>query len=293
MAVAIPGRSAPVQRTLFRCLKLLLLLIYFINYIGSAAAGNTPRHVTGEEGGNATLLCEFEARDDLDIALFRQSKKIIVCQNEECSERFVKKGACDVIIKGLRLSDARRYILRVNNADGQREVEREFHLHIQDEISVKTGEQLKMDVLLINADKVEKNSSGEWTEVWTRGHGVRVSSDRLNISDGNLTISNFTVSDTGTYRVLDSEGEILITVTVTLREDQIRNISGSSSGTKGKLDTDDTPDGTEAHTVASWIIVVSVIGALLLVLVISALIWKNRDTDQKVYQDVPTKDMNM
>ncbi|XP_051728027.1 uncharacterized protein LOC127500693 isoform X25 [Ctenopharyngodon idella] len=100
-----------------------------------------------------------------------------------------------------------------------------------DEISVKTGEELKMDVLLINADKVETNSSGEWTEVWTRGHGVR--SDRLTDSDGNLTINDFTSTDTGTYRVLDSEGEILITVTVT----------ESSTRSKGKLDTDeDKPD---------------------------------------------------
>ncbi|XP_048059251.1 uncharacterized protein LOC125275938 isoform X3 [Megalobrama amblycephala] len=82
-----------------------------------------------------------------------------------------------------------------------------------DEISVKTGEQLKMDVLLINADKVEKNSSGEWTEVWTRGHGV--SSDRLTDSNETLTIKEFRATDTGTYRVLDSNNETLITVTVT------------------------------------------------------------------------------
>uniref|UniRef100_A0A673I7Y6 Immunoglobulin subtype domain-containing protein n=1 Tax=Sinocyclocheilus rhinocerous TaxID=307959 RepID=A0A673I7Y6_9TELE len=81
------------------------------------------------------------------------------------------------------------------------------------EISVKTGEQLKLDVLLSRADKVETNSSGEWTEVWKRGHGVW--SERLSDTDGNLTIKNFTSNDTGTYRVLDSEGELLITVTVT------------------------------------------------------------------------------
>uniref|UniRef100_A0A672PN99 Immunoglobulin subtype domain-containing protein n=1 Tax=Sinocyclocheilus grahami TaxID=75366 RepID=A0A672PN99_SINGR len=83
----------------------------------------------------------------------------------------------------------------------------------KNEISVKTGEQMKLDVLLSRADKVETNSSGEWTEVWKRGHGVW--SDRLTDTDGNLTIKNFTSNDTGTYRVLDSEGEVLITVTVT------------------------------------------------------------------------------
>lgn len=82
-----------------------------------------------------------------------------------------------------------------------------------DEISVKTGEELKMSVLLSNADKVETNSSGEWKEVWSRTDGVQ--SDRMNDNDGNLIIKSFLDSDAGTYRVLDSEGEILITVTIT------------------------------------------------------------------------------
>ncbi|KAF4100901.1 hypothetical protein G5714_019097 [Onychostoma macrolepis] len=103
------------------------------------------------------------------------------------------------------------------------------------EVSVKIGEELKLDVLLPNADKVEKNSSGE-CEVWKRGHGVW--SDRMTDQGGNLTIKEFTASDAGTYRLLDSEGEILITVTVT----------GTESGTesKDKLDTDDEkPNATE------------------------------------------------
>lgn len=63
------------------------------------------------------------------------------------------------------------------------------------------------------ADKVEKNSSEGWKEVWKRDHGV--SSDRMDVSDENLIIKAFTDNDAGSYRVLDSEGEILITVTVT------------------------------------------------------------------------------
>ncbi len=82
-----------------------------------------------------------------------------------------------------------------------------------DEISVKTGRQLKMHVLMSFADKVEKNSGGEWREVWKRDHGVW--SNRMNVSDENLIIKAFTDNDAGTYRVLDSEGEILITVIVT------------------------------------------------------------------------------
>ncbi len=82
-----------------------------------------------------------------------------------------------------------------------------------DKSSVKIGEQLKLDVLLASANKVETNSSGKWTEVWSRDHGV--SNDRLTDTDGTLTVKEFTANDAGTYRVLDSEGEILITVTVT------------------------------------------------------------------------------
>ncbi len=78
---------------------------------------------------------------------------------------------------------------------------------------MKTGQPLKLHVLMSNADKVEKNSSEGWKEVWKRGPGV--SSDRMNVSDGNLIIKAFTDNDVGSYRVLDSDGEILITVNVT------------------------------------------------------------------------------
>ncbi len=77
---------------------------------------------------------------------------------------------------------------------------------------MKTGQPLKLHVLMSFADKVEKNSSGGWRKVWKRGHVV--SSDRMNVSDGNLIIKAFTDNDVGSYRVLSSEGEILITVTV-------------------------------------------------------------------------------
>ncbi len=76
------------------------------------------------------------------------------------------------------------------------------------------GEKLKLDVLS-NADKVEHQSktSSVWTEVWNTSHGVQ--RERLTDTDGNLSINNVTASDLGSYTVLDSEGAILITVTVT------------------------------------------------------------------------------
>ncbi len=80
---------------------------------------------------------------------------------------------------------------------------------------MKIGEQLKLDVLLPNADKVQHQSrrSTEWMEVWRRTGGVQ--RERIIISDGNLNINPFTANDTGSYRVLDSERNLLITVTVT------------------------------------------------------------------------------
>ncbi|XP_051728034.1 uncharacterized protein LOC127500697 [Ctenopharyngodon idella] len=238
-------------------LNLLLLLFCFINY-----SGTTPIPVPGTKGGNATLSCEFEDHEISDIVLSRLSKKILVCQNDECKSengRVFKKGKCDIMLMHLKFSDAGKYILRVYHNNDQTEV-LEYQLLIQDEISVKIDEKVKLHVLLTNADKVEHQTINrtEWTELWKRG--VEVQNDRLTVSDETLTILHFTVNDTGKYRVLDSEGEILITVTVTV------------TGSKGKLDTD------EDKTNESWIIVFFVIGALLvlLVLIISAVIYQRR-----------------
>ncbi|XP_048041582.1 uncharacterized protein LOC125265415 [Megalobrama amblycephala] len=242
-------------------LLLLLCLVYH------SVTGNTTVHVTGIKGGRVTLSCDFEDREISDISLNSLSEIIPVCQEKNCSGRVFKEGSCDVIIKDLIFSDAGKYFLNIYYYNDQREVRRrilEYHLHIHGEISVETGEQLKMDVLMINADKVEKNSSGEWTEVWTRGHGV--SSDRLTDRDGNLTISNFTVSDTGTYRVLDSEGEIWITVTVT--ESNLKN-------------TDEDETDSEHHTVGYWI--VAVVLTVILILIVAAVVFHkhlHRDHDQ-------------
>ncbi len=79
---------------------------------------------------------------------------------------------------------------------------------------MKIGEELKLDVLLPNADKVQHQSrrSTGWREDWSRTDGVQ--SERIIIRDGNLIINEFTARDAGSYEVLDPDGEPLITVKV-------------------------------------------------------------------------------
>ncbi|XP_016109335.1 uncharacterized protein [Sinocyclocheilus grahami] len=244
--------------TMFRCWNLLLLCLVY-------HSGNTSKPVSGKKGGNVTLTCEHEANNIVHIELFSRSEDIDVCQDEECSVRVFKEGNCDVVIKNLSFSDAGKYYLRVYYTNDQTELKRlirTYQLHIHDEITVKTGEELKMHVLLSNADKVEKSSSGEWREVWSRTDGVQ--SDRLNENDENLIFKVFLNRDAGIYRVLDTEGEILITVTVTE--------SGTES--KDKLDTDkDKTEDTEQHK--KWIVPVVCL-VILAVIVISVIIWRRQ-----------------
>ncbi|XP_016102555.1 uncharacterized protein [Sinocyclocheilus grahami] len=229
-------KSDAEQHSKCRCWNLLLLLFCLVYHSETPPVGS--HSVTRKKADSFTLPCKVE--DNEIIYLIRQSKIILVCQNEECENKnknvqgVCKKGACDVTIKNLSFSDAGKYILRFNYKNDPKEKKQEkektYRLCIHDEVSVKTGEQLKLDVLS-NADKVQhqNETSAEWTEIWSRSD--RDQSDRLTDSDGTLTINNFTASDAGTYRVLDTEGEILITVTVT----------ESRRESKGKL------DDTEQH----------------------------------------------
>ncbi|XDV33561.1 hypothetical protein PO909_003939, partial [Leuciscus waleckii] len=210
-----------------------LLLFCFIIYSESPAEGNNHISVTGKTGENVTLSCESEDRDISLVVFNKRSGNIFACENEECKsadKRVFKEGSCDIIIEDLIFSDAGKYTLIVYYSDDQEELEpqiREYHLHIHDEISVQEGEDLELDVVLTIAGKVEhqnRRSSG-WTELWRKDRRT----DPLTVSDETLIINDFTVTDTGTYRVLDYEGETLITVSVT----------ESGTDSEETLDTDD------------------------------------------------------
>ncbi|XP_073678379.1 uncharacterized protein [Garra rufa] len=227
---------------------LLLLLFCFIYHSGSPPVGTVTKPVSGNKGSDVTLPCQFEAKKISDISLNRQSENIPVCQTEECSGRVFKQGNCDVVIKDLRFSDAGTYFLHVYYNYDQTNLKRQsrtFQLHIHDKISVKTGEEHKLDVLS-NANQVVHltRNKTKWRELWSRSSGAQ--SDQLTANDGTLTIKEFTDNDAGTYRVLDSEGEILITVIVT----------GTGSEGKRYNTDDDKTDDTQEYTVWFWIMIV-------------------------------------
>ncbi|KAL1254916.1 hypothetical protein QQF64_012977 [Cirrhinus molitorella] len=195
----------------------LLLLFCFVISSGTLSVGTNTINVAGEKGGNTSLQCQFESKKISYTVLNSLSENIDVCPTEECSGRVFKQGSCNIIIKDLRFSDAGTYMLHIYYHNDQGELERQvrtYKLHIHDEISVKIGEELKLDVLLPNADKVQHQSrrSTKWKEDWSRTDGLQ--REQMTISDRNLIINEFTARDAGTYRVLGSEGEIMITVIV-------------------------------------------------------------------------------
>lgn len=87
----------------------------------------------GKKGGNVILPCVYKANEIFHINLSRQSKNILVHQRKYCNKQVCVKGACDVIMKDLRLSDAGKYILNVYDINGKSVLEpqiRTYQLHI-------------------------------------------------------------------------------------------------------------------------------------------------------------------
>ncbi|XP_043088854.1 uncharacterized protein LOC122335153 [Puntigrus tetrazona] len=247
---------------MFIYLNLLLLLFTFIYQSGTPPVGTSTVPVSGKHGDNVTLPCQLEATKISDISLNNVSENIPVCQTEECSGRVLKRGNCDIVFKDLCFSDAGTYFLHVFYKNDQKKLKRRlwaYQLHIHDEISVKTGEERKLDVLS-NANQVVHltRNRRSWREVWSRVGGAQ--SDQMTDADGTLTIKEFTANDAGTYRVLDSEGEILITLTLT---------ESDSKGESHDTD-DDKPDNTRRRAVSFWIIIVglTIVLALMICLVI-------------------------
>lgn len=120
--------------------------------LSTVFAGATDKPVSGILGGDATLSCECDATDILSIELSR-IKIIFSCRNETCDAesdsqngRVFKEGVCGFVIKGLRLSDAGKYILRVYYLDDPT-LQRTYQLCIQ--CNNKTDQIISMNLSIL------------------------------------------------------------------------------------------------------------------------------------------------
>ncbi len=122
----------------------------------------------GKKGGSIILPCEFKARQIFHIRLNRHSKHILVYQNKYCSKRVCRKGACDVIIKNLRLRDAGKYILEIYYINAKSVLEpqiRTYQLHIYGK--VKSDQIICMGFLVFFSNCVVLHISSRDSE-WDR-----------------------------------------------------------------------------------------------------------------------------
>lgn len=115
---------------------LCIELIIFCLFTETPPVGSNS--VTRKKADSFTLSCKVDNNEI--IYLIRQSKHILVCQNEECVNKtenvqgVCKKGACDITIKNLSFRDAGKYILRFSSKNDPKEEKRQeektYRLHI-------------------------------------------------------------------------------------------------------------------------------------------------------------------
>ncbi|KTF89872.1 hypothetical protein cypCar_00022300 [Cyprinus carpio] len=169
--------------------------------------------VTGQKGGNITLPCNSSNREDLYMVLTFGSKTAYgTGQSKYYEHRVHKSGNCNLILQDLKTTDAGKYNFKVY-ASGQLLGSYIFDICVNVHVTARVGEEVMFDDLPRDAESVECLTNTSSIDVWRREQGVLT--DRLTDSDGHLIIKNFTSSDAGTYRVLDSTGGVLVTVTLT------------------------------------------------------------------------------
>ncbi|XP_057211106.1 uncharacterized protein LOC130567177 isoform X2 [Triplophysa rosa] len=202
MTILVGGR--------FSLLKHLLLLSLFTCIDDSEET--TPQQVEGKKGDSVTLNCSFTNEVGYILLLIR-TKKITFCSEEKCDCHICQTGPCDMTLKDLMFDDASTYTLNVYRNEKSETVLQPvsftYRLHIRDDISLNAGDNLTLGVLLPEAVEVRHHQHIEHEVLWRKGDKPN---KRVTVSDGNLTISNITASDTGTYKVLDHNNKTLITV---------------------------------------------------------------------------------
>ncbi|XP_051551571.1 uncharacterized protein LOC127439359 [Myxocyprinus asiaticus] len=172
--------------------------------------GGIPEPLSGKEGDNITFPCDSGIIEIYNVIL----KAYGTNQHKEYTGRVSQIGSCTIILTDLRRSDAGLFTLIVYKTS-EMAFNKIFIVSIKDEFSLKTGENLTLEVLLRKTERVvhERIGGAEFTPVWIKGKGVQ--SDRLTESNEDLIIREFIANDSGTYRALDSDGNTLITVNVT------------------------------------------------------------------------------
>ncbi|XP_026088201.1 uncharacterized protein LOC113062511 [Carassius auratus] len=191
-----------------RTVNILWCLLFFLP---SVLPGADSLPVVGEIGGSITLKCNYTNTQD-PILTFGTKTAYGGLQNEHFRDRVHKTDTCDLILKDLKTTDAGKYLLTLY-VEGEPLCSYSYELRVDVPLTALIGEEVMFDDLPGDAESVEHLSNTSSTEVWRRGMGVLT--DRLMDKDGHLIIRSYTLRDAGTYRVLNSTGGVLVTVTLT------------------------------------------------------------------------------
>ncbi|XP_058609731.1 uncharacterized protein LOC131525796 isoform X1 [Onychostoma macrolepis] len=250
---------------IFSFIRWLIISLLFIS------PGASSLTVEGRKGGNITLPCSLTNREDLTTVLtFGPIKAYGAHQDKWYKDRVHKTGSCNLILQDLKTTDAGKYVSQVF-ANGQLLNIYTYDVHLKVTLTGQKGEELMFE-LPREAESVEQITDTNSKEVWRRGEGVPTDW---------LSTESFSSSDTGTYRVLNSTGGILVTVTVT----------ESSTGLMDRMDhthEDEPHDRERVHVCVG--IGFGVLVALIVFVVIMNHRCRNRNEERNSYQEVQLKE---
>ncbi|KAJ8375204.1 hypothetical protein SKAU_G00057840 [Synaphobranchus kaupii] len=133
-----------------------------------------------------------------------------------------KAGDCSLLLRDVRFSDARLYESYVSEGKGRRFI-RSVELSVKDHKyreTVAAGKSLQLKLHTTQAATVVfvGNEVAGAVVVWQRGGGGSGQGGRLSEGEKELTLSDVKLEDSGTYKVLDPQGQVVSTVDVTVEE---------------------------------------------------------------------------
>ncbi|XP_052388686.1 uncharacterized protein LOC127935119 isoform X1 [Carassius gibelio] len=230
------NRSEKSLRTHLRTHLNIYLHWCLLFFLPSVLPGADSLPVVGEIGGSITLKCNSDNTQD-PILTFGTRIAYGVNQDEHFRDRVHKTDTCDLILQDLKTTDAGKYLLTLY-VEGEPLCSYSYEVRVDVNLTALIGEEVMLADLPGDAESVEHLTNTGSTEVWRRRMGVLT--DRLMDKDGHLIIRSYTLRDAGTYRVLNSTGGVLVTVTLTeskYEQDSTR---------------DDNTKGTERHHVWVW-----------------------------------------